>query len=193
MENFMERCENYARICRENTSIPIELYDTYQVKKGLRDKNGEGVRAGLTNSSRIDFYEVVDGQKVPCDGKLYYRGIDIEDLVRGFTSENRFGFEETAYLLLFGKLPDREQLRQFTGTLAACRTLPRNFTRDVIMKAPTRDIMITLSKSILMLSAYDRRTDDISIENVMRQSLMLISVFPMISVYGYHAFNHYVR
>ena len=193
MENFMERCENYARICRENTSIPLELYDTYQVKKGLRDKNGEGVRAGLTNISRIDSFEVVDGQKVPCDGKLYYRGIDIEDLVHGFTSENRFGFEETAYLLLFGKLPDREQLRQFTGTLAACRTLPRNFTRDVIMKAPTRDIMITLSKSILMLSAYDRRTDDISIENVMRQSLMLISVFPMISVYGYHAFNHYVR
>ncbi len=102
MENFMERCENYARICRENTSIPLELYDTYQVKKGLRDKNGEGVRAGLTNISRIDSFEVVDGQKVPCDGKLYYRGIDIEDLVRGFTSENRFGFEETAYLLLFG-------------------------------------------------------------------------------------------
>ena len=193
MENIIERCDNYARLCRETTSIPAELYDLHQVKKGLRDKNGEGVRAGLTNISRVDAFEVVDGQKVPCDGKLYYRGINVKDLVRGFTSENRYGFEETAYLLLFGRLPDAAQLRQFTETLAACRTLPRNFTRDVIMKAPTRDIMITLSKSILMLSAYDRRTDDISIENVMRQCLMLISVFPMIAVYGFHAYNHYVR
>ncbi len=193
MDNLMERCEDYARICRETTSIPVELFDTYQVKKGLRDKNGEGVRAGLTNISRVDAFEMVDGQKTPCDGKLYYRGISIEDLVGGFTGENRFGFEESAYLLLFGRLPDKGELQQFNDTLAAFRTLPRNFTRDIIMKAPTRDIMITLSKSILMLYSYDRRADDISIENVMRQCLMLVSVFPMIAVYGYHAFNHYVR
>ena len=193
MDNLMERCEDYARICRETTSIPVELFDTYQVKKGLRDKNGEGVCAGLTNISRVDAFEMVDGQKTPCDGKLYYRGISIEDLVGGFTGENRFGFEESAYLLLFGRLPDKGELQQFNDTLAAFRTLPRNFTRDIIMKAPTRDIMITLSKSILMLYSYDRRADDISIENVMRQCLMLVSVFPMIAVYGYHAFNHYVR
>ncbi len=193
MENMNTRCEQYAALCRETTVIPYEDYDRFQVKKGLRDKNGDGVRAGLTNISRIESFEMKDGVKTPCDGRLYYRGIDVRALTDGFLSENRFGFEETAYLLLFGSLPDGEALTQFRETLSACRTLPRNFTRDVLMKAPSRDIMMSLSKSVLMLAGYDKRADDISIENVLRQSLMLISVFPMISVYGYHAYNHYIR
>ncbi|HIT79758.1 MAG TPA: citrate/2-methylcitrate synthase, partial [Candidatus Faecivivens stercorigallinarum] len=174
-------------------TLPYELYDEYQVKKGLRDKNGDGVRAGLTNISRIESFDYINGERIPCDGRLYYRGINVQDLVRGFLSDDRFGFEETAYLLLFGRLPDAGQLEEFTRMLAAARSLPRNFTRDVLMKGPSRDVMISLSKSVLMLASYDRKTDDISIENVLLQCLRLISVFPMISVYGYHAYNHYIR
>ena len=193
MENLHELCGQYAGLCRETTTLPYELYDEYQVKKGLRDKNGDGVRAGLTNISRIESFDYSNGERTPCDGRLYYRGINVQDLVRGFLSEDRFGFEETAYLLLFGRLPDVDQLDEFTRMLAGARTLPRNFTRDVLMKGPSRDVMISLSKSVLMLASYDRKTDDISIENVLLQCLRLISVFPMISVYGYHAYNHYIR
>ena len=193
MENLHEFCGQYADICRQSTTLPYELYDEYQVKKGLRDKNGDGVRAGLTNISRIESFEYINGERIPCDGRLYYRGINVQDLVRGFLSDDRFGFEETAYLLLFGRLPDAGQLEEFTRMLAAARSLPRNFTRDVLMKGPSRDVMISLSKSVLMLASYDRKTDDISIENVLLQCLRLISVFPMISVYGYHAYNHYIR
>ena len=193
MENLHEFCGQYADICRQSTTLPYELYDEYQVKKGLRDKNGDGVRAGLTNMSRIESFDYINGERIPCDGRLYYRGINVQDLVRGFLSDDRFGFEETAYLLLFGRLPDAGQLEEFTRMLAAARSLPRNFTRDVLMKGPSRDVMISLSKSVLMLASYDRKTDDISIENVLLQCLRLISVFPMISVYGYHAYNHYIR
>ena len=193
MENLHEFCGQYADICRQSTTLPYELYDEYQVKKGLRDKNGDGVRAGLTNISRIESFDYINGERIPCDGRLYYRGINVQDLVRGFLSDDRFGFEETAYLLLFGRLPDAGQLEEFTRMLAAARSLPRNFTRDVLMKGPSRDVMISLSKSVLMLASYDRKTDDISIENVLLQCLRLISVFPMISVYGYHAYNHYIR
>ena len=193
MENLHEFCGQYADICRQSTTLPYELYDEYQVKKGLRDKNGDGVRAGLTNISRIESFDYINGERIPCDGRLYYRGINVQDLVRGSLSDDRFGFEETAYLLLFGRLPDAGQLEEFTRMLAAARSLPRNFTRDVLMKGPSRDVMISLSKSVLMLASYDRKTDDISIENVLLQCLRLISVFPMISVYGYHAYNHYIR
>ncbi len=193
MDHMHELCGQYADLCRKTTTLPYELYDEYQVKKGLRDKNGDGVRAGLTNISRIESFDYLNGERVPCDGRLYYRGINVQDLVRGFLTEERFGFEETAYLLLFGNLPDTAQLEEFSKVLAGARTLPRNFTRDVLMKGPSRDIMISLSKSVLMLSSYDRHTDDISIENVLQQCLRLISVFPMISVYGYHAYNHYIR
>ena len=193
MENLHEFCGQYADICRQSTTLPYELYDEYQVKKGLRDKNGDGVRAGLTNISRIESFDYINGERIPCDGRLYYRGINVQDLVRGFLSDDRFGFEETAYLLLFGRLPDAGQLEEFTRMLAAARSLPRNFTRDVLMKGPSRDVMSSLSKSVLMLASYDRKTDDISIENVLLQCLRLISVFPMISVYGYHAYNHYIR
>lgn len=181
-----------AVICEKNCRIDYDLYDTYGVKKGLRDKNGTGVLAGLTNISHIQAYRTTeDGQKVPCDGKLLYRGYDIMELVRGFVQEQRFGFEETTYLLLFGQLPNQQELQQFTKVLAQLRTLPTNFTRDVIMKAPSKDIMNTLSRSILTLASYDDNASDLSMQNVLQQCLMMISVFPMLAVYGYHAYNHY--
>ncbi len=145
---------------------------------------------GLTNISRIDSFKMVDGVKTPCEGKLWYRGYDCIELVKGFKGKN-FGFEEVAYLLLFGKLPDKQQLKQFRDILADHRTLPTNFTRDVIMKAPSNDIMNSLTRSVLTLASYDKNCNDTSIENVLRQCINLISVFPMLSVYGYHAYNHY--
>ncbi|MBR5319089.1 MAG: citrate/2-methylcitrate synthase [Peptococcaceae bacterium] len=181
-----------AAICEKNCRIDQKLYEEYGVKKGLRDKNGTGVLAGLTNISHIQAYDVdEEGNRVPCDGKLLYRGYDVTQLVRGFVQEKRYGFEETTYLLLFGRLPDRAELLQFTGMLAQMRTLPTNFTRDVILKAPSKDIMNTLSRSVLTLAAYDDYASDLSMTNVLRQCLMLISVFPMLTVYGYHAYNHY--
>ena len=147
--------------------------------------------SGLTNISLIKSSEEVDGKSVPCDGQLYYRGYNIFDLVRGFQSEDRFGFDECAYLLLFGNLPNTAQLKEFRKTLGYSMTLPTNFVRDVIMKAPSHDIMNSLTKSVLTLASYDDSVTDMSLDNVLRQSLMLISVFPMLSVYGYHAYNHY--
>lgn len=173
--------------------IDPELYTQYGVKRGLRDKNGKGVLSGLTAISLIKSSEEVDGRSVPCDGELYYRGYNIFDLVNGFRAQDRFGFEEIAYLLLFDELPDKDKLRAFAHVLNASRKLPTNFTRDVIMKAPSGDIMNSLTKSVLTLASYDNNVSDLSIENVLRQCLMLISVFPMLSVYGYQAYNHYER
>ena len=180
----------YAELCRNADQMEAKLFDEYGVQRGLRDKNGNGVVAGLTNISRIDAFKLVDGKKVPCEGKLWYRGYDCIELVKGFNGK-RFGFEEIAYLLLFGELPDEMQLSQFQEVLAENRTLPTNFTRDVIMKAPSKDIMNSLTKSVLTLASYDPNSNDTSVENVLRQSLGLISLFPMLSVYGYHAYNHY--
>ena len=181
-----------AVVCEKNCRIDAQLYDEYGVKKGLRDKNGMGVLAGLTNISHVQAYDTDEnGNKVPCEGKLLYRGYDVTELIRGFVQEKRFGFEETTYLLLFGQLPDRTELQKFTKILALMRTLPTNFTRDVIMKAPSKDIMNTLSRSILTLASYDETASDLSMDNVLRQCMMMISVFPMLAVYGYHAYNHY--
>ena len=177
-------------LCRDNSKIAPELFKEYDVKKGLRDVNGNGVRAGLTRISTIIAKEEVNGETVPCAGRLYYRGIDVRDLTAGFYNEGRFGFEETAYLILYGKLPTKEQLAGFMDVLADSRSLPKNFVRDVIMKAPSKDMMNTLARSVLTLYAYDKNSDDTSLDNVMRQCLMLISVFPMLSVYGYHAYHH---
>ena len=192
-----EQLENYTvqygEVCKENNRIDIDLYDQYGVKRGLRDKNGEGVLAGLTNISWIKSQEMIDGKRVPCEGRLLYRGYDIIDLVRGFEYSSRYGFEEIAYLLLFGDLPDKGQLKEFKEKLAMMRTLPTNFTRDVIMKASSKDIMSSLTKSVLTLASYDKQAADLSIHNVLRQCMMLISVFPMMSVYGYQAYNHYER
>ncbi len=180
-----------AKQCETNYKIDPTLYETYDVKRGLRDKNGVGVLAGLTKVSQIDSSKIVDGKKVPCDGRLLYRGYNINDLVGGYIKDRRFGFEETAYLLLFGVLPDKKQLQEFSGLLQEERRLPSNFVRDVIMKAPGKDMMNALSKAVLTLASYDENAADISIQNVLRQCLTLISVFPMLAVYSYHAYNHY--
>ncbi|MGI6007647.1 MAG: citrate/2-methylcitrate synthase [Ruminococcus sp.] len=185
--------EALTDICVQNSKMDVSLYAKYDVKRGLRDVNGKGVLAGLTQISNIVAYEEVDGKQVPCDGRLYYRGYSIEDLTQGFLNEKRQGFEEVTYLLLFGQLPDEQQLADFKKILASQRSLPTNFVRDVVMKAPSRDMMNTLSRSVLTLYAYDNNADDISLPNVLRQCLNLISVFPMLSVYGYHAYNHYIR
>lgn len=171
--------------------IDEELFSKYDVKRGLRKRNGEGVLAGLTDISMIQSYTMIDREIVPCEGKLYYRGIDIEDIVQGFISEDRFGFEETTYLLLFGNLPTKEQLTEFKGMLAEYRQLPTNFVRDIIMKAPSRDMMNTLARSVLTLFSYDDHASDISLPNVLRQSIQLIALFPVLSVYSYQAYNHY--
>lgn len=180
----------YAQLCRGMDKIDTQLFDEYGVQRGLRDKNGNGVVAGLTHISRIESFKLENGEKVPCEGKLWYRGYDCIELVKGFKNK-RFGFEEVAYLLLFGELPTEGQLDDFREILAAHRTLPTNFTRDVIMKAPSSDIMNSLTRSVLTLASYDKNCCDTSIENVLRQCIGLISVFPMLSVYGYHAYNHY--
>lgn len=192
MENINDYSKKQADMCIDNDSIPKALYTDYGVKKGLRDENGQGVLTGLTNISSVRSFDVIDGEKVPCDGELLYRGYDVTKLVKG-AGDKRFIFEESAYLLLFGELPDATQLEEFRHIIANCMELPTNFTRDVIMKAPSADIMNSMTRSILTLASYDDRKDDLSIENVLRQSIQLISTFPMLAVYGYHAYNHYER
>lgn len=188
MDDFSSK---YSKVCVDNNQIDAALFEEYGVKRGLRDKNGKGVLSGITNISLIKASDVKNGRTIPCDGQLYYRGYNIFDLTGGFRKDKRFGFEETAYLLLFGELPTKEQLKEFSNILAQNRRLPTNFVRDVIMKAPSKDIMNSLTKSVLTLSSYDDKVTDNSVENVLRQSIMLISVFPMLAVYGYHAYNHY--
>ena len=183
--------ESLTQVCVENSKMDPSLYGKYDVKRGLRDVNGKGVLAGLTQISSIYSTDVVDGKTVPCEGRLYYRGYDIHELTQGFLREQRFGFEEVTYLLLFGKLPNEKELADFKVLLAGQRSLPKNFVRDVIMKAPTKDMMNTLARSVLTLDSYDDAANDLSLPNVLRQCLMLISVFPLLSVYSYHAYNHY--
>ena len=185
--------ETLTEICKQNSQIDTSLYGKYEVKRGLRDENGSGVLAGLTEISEIVSFKNIDGEKVPCEGELYYRGINVQELTKGFLSEKRMGFEETTYLLLFGSLPTESQLKHFQTILRAQQSLPKNFVRDVVMKAPSKDMMNTLSRSVLTLYAYDPQADDISLPNVLRQCLTLISVFPMLSVYGYQAYNHYIK
>ena len=185
--------EKLTQICLENDKMDVSLYGKYNVKRGLRDINGKGVLAGLTQISNVQATEIIDGKEVPCAGSLYYRGYNIKDLTGGLISERRFGFEEVTYLLLFGKLPDKKELKDFSGMLGEQRMLPRNFVRDVIMKAPSKDIMNALSRSVLTLYSYDKNPDDISLNNVLRQCINLISEFPLMSVYAYQAYNHYER
>ena len=182
--------EELALKCETNNEIDKELYTKYEVKRGLRDLNGKGVLAGLTNISDVCASKIVDGKSVPCEGNLYYRGYNIKDLVKGFLDAKHPGFEETTYLLLFGELPTKKQLKDFQNMLAERRMLPPNFTRDVIMKAPSRDMMNSITRSILQLYSYDAKADDTSIPNVLRQCLNLIAQFPMLMVYGYHAYNY---
>ncbi len=180
-----------ADLCKKNTAIDPELYAKYDVKRGLRDISGKGVLTGLTEICEILSYTIVDNDYIPCEGKLYYRGVDVEQIIQGCMQENRFGFEEVVYLLLFGNLPTQEKLQEFIRLLEEYRELPPSFVRDIIMKAPSKDMMNTLARSVLTLFSYDEKADDISIENVLRQSLQLIAVFPLLSVYGYQAYGHY--
>lgn len=179
-------------ICKKNKTINPDLYTKYDVKRGLRDINGKGVLTGLTEIGEIHAYDTLpDGSSKPCDGKLYYHGYDVEELIGGFIKDRRFGFEEITYLLMFGELPTRKQLDIFTDTLAALRTIPPSFVRDIIMQAPSKDMMNALSRSVLTMYAYDDKADDISLPNVLRQCLQLIAQFPMLAVYGYQAFKYY--
>lgn len=177
--------------CVKNNVIDQKLYDVHHVKRGLRDLDGRGVVTGLTEVSTITSSKIVDGKAVPCEGELRYRGININDIVSGFLSEDRFGFEETVYLLLFGSLPNAGELDEFNKLLVRYRTLPTNFVRDVIMKAPNKDIMNSLARSVLTLSSYDKNANDISIPNVLRQCIQLIANFPALCVYAYQAYRHY--
>lgn len=189
MDNYMEQM---AVLCENNDSINKNLYSEYGVKRGLRDENGQGVLTGLTNISDIKAFEYRDGKKCPCDGELSYRGYNIRDFVAG-SKGKKYVFEEGAYLLLFGELPDNDQLKEFHDELSECMKLPTNFTRDVIMKAPTADIMGSMTRSILTLGSYDKKKDNLDIPNVLRQSMQLIATFPMIAAYAYHAYNHYEK
>lgn len=194
MQNYSEITPDIlalAKLCTDNNNIDPTLYGKYDVKRGLRDINGKGVLTGLTEISEIRSKQIVNGESVPADGQLFYRGYNVEELVKGCMSDGRFGFEETTYLLLFGQLPSSSQLEDFNKLLARYRSLPPSFVRDVIMKAPSQDMMNSLSRSVLTLYSYDETPDNISTENVLRQSLQLIAEFPLLSVYGYHAYRHY--
>ena len=177
----------------DNSIIDPSLYSKYNVKRGLRDLDGKGVLTGLTDISTIIQNKEVDGKLVPCDGELYYRGYNVNDIIKGITDDNRFGFEEVVYLLLFGEMPNPKELHDFKELLVQYRTLPQNFVRDVILKAPSEDMMNSIARSVLTLFCYDTNPNDTSINNVLRQCVQLISVFPLLSVYGYHAYNHYLR
>ena len=184
--------EELAKKSCENNNIKAEMYSQYDVKRGLRDANGFGVVTGLTEVSNVKSREVDgDGNVIQCPGELYYRGVNVKELVRGFLKSGHSGFEETVYLLLFSKLPTKEELDEFKNQLAAYRSLPPSFVRDMILKAPGKDMMNMISRSVLALYAYDENPDDISIANILRQCLLLIAQFPLLSVYGYHSYQHY--
>ena len=183
----------YTDYCTSNCRIEPQLYIEHKVNRGLRDLNGKGVLTGLTEISEIVSKKIVDGEEVPCPGHLYYRGYDVEDLVRGFISDKRFGFEEIVYLLLFGELPTAEQLKEFNNVLTSYRVLPGTFVRDIIMKAPSTDMMNSLARSVLTLYSYDSDPDNTDIANVLRQCLQLIARFPLLSVYGYHSYDYYIK
>lgn len=181
-----------SHLCIAHDTISDELFEKYGVNRGLRDLNGKGVLTGLTNISKIISFsdDNGDGHRVPCDGQLWYRGYNVRTLIDGLAPDE-FGFEKTAYLLIFGELPSAEELEEFKDLLGNSRTLPTNFTRDVIMKAPSKDIMNSMTRSILTLASYDENNSQTSIENCIRQCIQLIAEFPMLAVYGYHAYNHY--
>ncbi|MCM1047483.1 MAG: citrate/2-methylcitrate synthase [Clostridiales bacterium] len=180
-----------SNMSKEAGIIDTELFTKYDVKRGLRDLNGKGVLAGLTNISDVRAHKIVDGVQIPTPGQLFYRGYNVQDLIHGLEKDNHFGYEEITYLLLFDKLPDKNEMEMFKNLLAGYRTLPTSFVRDIIMKAPSNDMMNTLARSVLTLYSYDDRADDTSLPNVLRQCLQLISLFPLLSIYGYQAYSHY--
>ncbi len=186
-----DEIRDLARICEENSNIDPTLYVKYDVKRGLRDLNGKGVLTGLTEISEIRSTKEVNGESVPCEGKLFYRGYNVEDLIAGCRKDGRFGFEEIVYLLIFGQLPDKKQLADFEALICKYRSLPTSFVRDVIMKAPSADMMNALARCVLTLYSYDDHADDTSLPNVLRQCLQMVALFPMLTVYGYQAYQYY--
>ena len=191
MTNLTEKELKLAQKCLENSRIDPQLYIDNKVNRGLRDLNGKGVLTGLTEISDVISKKIVNGEEVPCEGELYYRGYPIKDIVDGALKDGRFAFEEVVYLLIFGTLPTKEELEDFKKQLFSYRNLPDNFVRDVIMKAPSSDMMNALARSVLMLYSNDLNADDTSIPNVLKQCLQLIARFPLLSVYGYHAYNYH--
>ncbi len=181
-----------SELCRKRGVIEPSLYAEHKVNRGLRDLNGKGVLTGLTEISEVCAKKTVDGEEYPCDGKLFYRGYDVEKLVAGRSFESHFGFEEVVYLLLFGELPTKMQLDDFSRLLASYRSLPNSFVRDIIMKAPSADMMNSLARSVLTLYSYDNNPDDVSVDNVLRQCIQLIAMFPQLAVYGYQAYDYYL-
>lgn len=192
MEQVNEKVlHDLSHIAERNSLIDPELYSKYEVKRGLRDMDGRGVLVGLTEIGDVHGHIIDEGEIVPVPGRLKYRGIDITRIVDGFTGDDRFGFEETAFLLLFGKLPNARELEDFQQLLSLNQKLPDEFTRNVILNAPSKDIMNVLARSILALYTFDENPDDTSILNVLKQCLKLIACFPSLAVYGYHAYSHY--
>ena len=183
--------EHLSELSAKCSVIDPELYSKYDVKRGLRDINGKGLLVGLTEISDVCSTRIVDGVSQPADGELYYRGYNVKDIIAGIDEKSHFGFEECTYLLLFGSLPTKDELKEFTNMLSKYRTLPTSFVRDIIMKAPSGDMMNTLARSVLTMYSYDDAPDDISIPNVLRQCIQLIAIFPLLSVYGYQAYRHY--
>ena len=188
--DFDARLDQLVEYCRNSNRIDLNLYTEYDVKRGLRDSNGKGVLTGLTEISDVIGFDSVKGKKVAAEGRLYYQGYNVKDLINGFQGR-KFAFEEITYLLIFGDLPTRAQMDEFLELMGHYRNLPDTFVRDIIMKAPSRDIMNSLQKSVLTLYTYDKNPDDISVPNVLKQSLHLIAQFPLISVYAYQAYRHY--
>ena len=183
--------ESLAALSCCANGIKPEMYAEHNVKRGLRDLQGRGVLTGLTEISEVISHKIIDGVDTNIPGELCYRGVNIKDFTNGLMAENRYGFEECVYLLLFGALPTQDELSEFCALLSRYRSLPTSFPRDVIMKAPSKDMMNTLARSVLTLYSYDDNPDDISIPNVLRQCLQLIAIFPMLAVYGYHSFKYY--
>lgn len=181
-----------AALSDKSNGITSDMYLQHDVKRGLRDLSGNGVVAGLTEVSHIKAKDVdKNGNPIPCEGQLYYRGVNVRDFVKGFLNSNHHGFEEALYLLLFSQLPNKTELQDFSAQLSRYRSLPPSFVRDMILKAPGKDMMNMLSRCVLALYTYDENPDDISTENVLRQCLQLIAQFPLLSVYAYHSFRHY--
>ncbi|MCR5271870.1 MAG: citrate/2-methylcitrate synthase [Lachnospiraceae bacterium] len=182
---------NYAKQIENNATISPSLYSDFDVKRGLRDLNGKGVLVGLTEISDVNATKIIDGKTIPCEGNLYYRGYNVKDIVANLPDNFHFGFEKCTFLLIFGRFPDDKELKDFCELLSYYRSLPTSFVRDIIMKAPSKDMMNTLARSVLTLYSYDDRADDTSIPNVLRQCIQLISLFPLLSIYGYQAYKHY--
>lgn len=187
----LQTLQDLSNLAKDSSFIDPDLFRKFQVKRGLRDLDGKGVLVGLTEIGEVHSYIIDENEMIPVPGRLMYRGIDIADIVDGFIQDDRFGFEETIYLLLFGHLPQKEQLNEFCGLLASEQKLPDDFARDMILNAPSKDIMNGLARSVLALYSYDDNPDNNSIENVLRQCIRLIACFPSLAVYGYQALSHY--